>query len=46
MSRRIWMSIVTLILAFCLGLSLIAAVGVVVISRENKAAPAQVIPTP
>lgn len=46
MSRRIWISILTLLIAFCLGLSLITAVGAVVISRENKAAPAQIIPAP
>ena len=46
MSRRIWMSILTLLLAFCLGLSLIAAAGTAVISLEIKAAPTQVIPAP
>lgn len=46
MSRRIWMSILALLLAFCLGLTLIAAAGTAVYIQESKAAPAQVIPTP
>lgn len=44
--RRIWMSILTLLLAFCIGLGLIAAASAVVISQEIKAAPTQVIPAP
>lgn len=47
LARRIWLSVLALLVAFIIGLSLIASVGAIIIVREsNLAAPVQVIPAP
>ncbi len=46
MARRIWLSALALLVAFCIGLSLWAAIGAVVVIQTENAAPMEVIPTP
>jgi hypothetical protein len=46
MARRIWLSILALLVAFCIGLSLIALSGAVLLVQSNIAAPVEVVPTP
>jgi len=46
MARRITLSIVTLIVAFCLGLSLIALSGAAVVIHSTSPSTAHLTPTP
>ncbi len=46
MSRRIWLSLLTLLIAFCIGLSVIAFGGAVLLVYQNQALPVQATPTP
>jgi hypothetical protein len=46
MSRKIGLSILALLVAFCIGLSLIAMAGAVIIVQQSQSVPAQVIPAP
>ncbi len=46
MSRKIWLSALTLLVAVCIGLSVIALAGALVVVLTNGAAPLQATPTP
>lgn len=46
MARRIWLSLLALLVALCIGLSLLAVAAVVVLLVSNNAVPVNVIPVP
>jgi len=46
MARRLILTTVAFLIAFCLGLSLITTAGVALVVAERFAAPAEVIPLP
>ncbi len=46
MSRKISLSILVLLVAFCIGLSLIATVGAAIIVQQSQSAPVLVTPAP
>lgn len=43
MTRKILLSLLALLIAFCIGLSVVAAVGAMVIYQYGRAVPAQII---
>jgi len=45
-TKKIGLSILALLVVFCMGLSLVAAVGAVVILQNNSPVPVEVTPTP
>lgn len=46
MTRKILLSLLTLLIVFCIGLSVMATAGAVVIYQYSRQIPVQVMPTP